>query len=254
MTINVMTFNIRCDNSIDGKNSFSGRRRLVKKMLLRETPDIIGFQEVLPHVKKWLTKKLHDYEFIGIGRNADFSGEAVPIAYKKEKFELLSYRQFWLSDTPSVPGSRFENSDQSKYPRICVIATFFHKPDGKVFTFANTHLDHKGNRAKADASTLIVSELAKDGLPFILTGDFNARPNDEPIKLILENPSIVDITKSLGKNYATFHNYGKVIKDYKIDYIFSNFGSTASNLKVHTDEKRGIYLSDHYPISVSIDL
>lgn len=254
MTINVMTFNIRCDVPIDGKNSFFGRRRLVKKMLLSEKPDIIGFQEVLPHVKKWLTKKLRDYEFIGIGRNSDFSGEAVPIAYKKDKFELLSYRQLWLSDTPSVPGSRFENSDQSKYPRICVIATFFHKPDGKVFTFANTHLDHTGKMAKTNGAKLIVSELSKDSLPFILTGDFNARPGDKPVRLILEDTSIKDLTESLGESFATFHNYGKVTSNCKIDYIFSNFGGTVSNLKVHTDEKRGIYLSDHYPVSVDINL
>ena len=251
MKINVMTFNIRCDVPIDGKNVFSKRRRLIKKMIKREAPDVIGFQEVQPHIFGWLTKTFPEYAFLGVGRNADFSGEAVPVAYRKDKFTALSFRQFWLSDTPEVPGSRY-TKDQSACPRVCVIATLAVTENGKTFCFANTHLDHKGECAKEDGAKLIASELSKCSLPFILTGDFNAKPDEQPIRVILENKSIKDATASLGQSFATYHEYGKINNNFKIDYIFTNDNAKVSELKVHTDEKRGVFLSDHYPVSVNI--
>ena len=51
----VVTFNIRCDYGQDGLNEFANRKELILRKINQEKPDIIGFQEVLPHVAKWLT-------------------------------------------------------------------------------------------------------------------------------------------------------------------------------------------------------
>ena len=50
----VVTFNIRCDYGQDGLNEFANRKKLILRKINQEKPDIIGFQEVLPHVAKWL--------------------------------------------------------------------------------------------------------------------------------------------------------------------------------------------------------
>ena len=45
----------------------------------------------------------------------------------------------------------------------------------------NTHLDHKGTQAQSEGLSLIVERIGamnKEGLPVILTGDFNIRPNN----------------------------------------------------------------------------
>ena len=91
------TFNIRCDYDQDGKNSFRYRRELILKKIAAERPDAIGFQEVLPHVQRWLRENLSGYTVIGCGRDADFGGEAMTIAVRNETAELLGLSIFWLS-------------------------------------------------------------------------------------------------------------------------------------------------------------
>lgn len=91
MLVNAMTFNIRYDTLDDGANCFEGRKVFIKEFLDREKPDVIGFQEVLPHVREWLCNNLPDYTVLGMGRNPDYSGESVSIAYRKDKFDLVKF-------------------------------------------------------------------------------------------------------------------------------------------------------------------
>ena len=51
-----VTFNIRLDCKWDGENNFEFRQPLILKVLQEESPDIVCFQEVLPHVQTWLRK------------------------------------------------------------------------------------------------------------------------------------------------------------------------------------------------------
>lgn len=63
MELKIVTFNIRCDYGQDGPNQFCYRSGLVKRKIEAEQPDIICFQEVLPHVVQWLKENLTE----GIG-------------------------------------------------------------------------------------------------------------------------------------------------------------------------------------------
>lgn len=255
MQVKVMTFNIRYDTPSDGANCFNGRKDFIKEFIERESPDVIGFQEVVPHVRKWLCDNLENYIVLGMGRGAKYDGESVSIAYRKDKYDLCRFDQFWLSDTPDVPGSRY-NLDQSSCPRISVQATLISRKEGKIFTFANTHLDHCGEYARVCGASLVLSRLLADGgkIPFLLTGDFNETPDGGAIKEISAIKSVNELTKGIKKSFATYHGYGKITKDYKIDYIFSNGRAVKDSLTVHTDKKDDIFLSDHYPISVVAEL
>ena len=250
MQVQVMTFNIRYDTKDDGINCFDGRKALVKAFLDREKPDVIGFQEVLPHVRAWLCENLPDYTVLGMGRNADYSGESVSIAFRKDKFDLVEFHQFWLSDTPDVPGSRYL-LDQSACPRISVQASLVSRTEGKVFTFANTHLDHVGKYAQVCGASLLMNKLLSgQKYPFVLTGDFNATPKQEAIRAIKAIKGVRDLTA--GVKGTTYHGYGK-LDNAKIDYIFSNRPAVKDSLTVHKDCENGIWISDHYPISVTVD-
>ena len=68
-----VTFNIRCDFGQDGANNFIYRRPLILEKIRQEKPDIIGFQEVLPHVAAWLKENLTEYYIAGCGRERTFS-------------------------------------------------------------------------------------------------------------------------------------------------------------------------------------
>ena len=72
-----VTFNIRCDYDQDGENSFRFRKPLILEKIAKEQPDILCFQEVLPHVAAWLKESLTDYYVVGCGRGESLDGEQV---------------------------------------------------------------------------------------------------------------------------------------------------------------------------------
>lgn len=90
----IVTFNIRCDFGQDGENNFEYRKPLILRRIAEEKPDVIGFQEVLPHVQKWLRESLPGYTVVGCGRTADFGDEAMTIAVRNETCELLGLEVF----------------------------------------------------------------------------------------------------------------------------------------------------------------
>ena len=70
----LVTFNIRCDFGQDGENNFEYRKDLILKKIAQEKPDMICFQEVLPHIAKWLKENLTEYYVIGCGRSPEPTG------------------------------------------------------------------------------------------------------------------------------------------------------------------------------------
>ncbi len=255
MKIKVMTFNIRLDNPMDGEYRFDNRKKGIKEFLDREKPDIIGFQEILPHVRVWLSDNLSDYVVVGVGRGKNFDDESTSIAYKRDKFDLLKLEHFMLSDTPDVPGSCF-HLDQSSCPRICTFATLVDRESAKVFNVVNTHLDHIGRYAKVCGASMIISKVlsGKETLPFVITGDMNGKPNDPEILVFKKAPGVNDLTEGIPDDSATFHNYGKITSNCKIDYIFSSGNAVSGTLKMHDDKVNGVFLSDHYPVSVVAEI
>ena len=103
---------------------------------------------------------------------------------------------------------------------------------------------------------MIVSKVlsGKEPLPFFITGDMNGRPNDPEILVFKKAPGVNDLTDGIPDDGFTFHNYGKVTGDYKIDYIFSSGKLVEGTLKLHDDKVNGVYLSDHYPVSVVAEI
>ncbi len=270
----VVSFNIRTLWQGDGINSYMHRLGLIYEKISREAPDIIGFQEMQAHHVDTLTKLFPEYSFFGNGRNEGYEGEGLYIAVKRQMFDIVASRLFWLSPTPNVPASRFP--EQSIYPRICVSVTLHHKPTGKRVSVYNVHLDHLGLGhteppssselpenvkvgesigARADGIAVALSEMRADyektGIPMILMGDFNSKPFENVIELCREFP-LTDVSENLD---VTFHAFGKTEKYMKIDYIFlsEELAELASPAVLWDDEKNGIYLSDHYPIATEID-
>ena len=176
-----VTFNLRVDRPQDGENSFVYRQPLIVRAIGREKPDVICFQEVEPHMSAWLKKSFPDYYLVGCGRGKALDGEQMTVAFRKADYQLLEMRTFWLSETPSVPGSRYPG--QSSCPRTCTDAALLEETTGRVFRVLNTHLDHVGKEARARGLSQILrhAEQAElfPGAPLILAGDFNAEPDSE---------------------------------------------------------------------------
>lgn len=249
MKLKVMSFNLRVRAKGDGINIFDNRRDRILETIKTEDPDLIGFQEATDVMKVWLNEVLCDtYVILGCGRGPEYRGETPCLAYKRELFELVSFNTFWLSDTPDVPGSRFEELDQSPFPRVTFEAKLSPVDYEGCISFVNTHLDHKGELARVAAMKMI-SERIGEG-KFILTGDMNAFPDSECIALMKSVPGVCEVTENIP---TTFHKYGEITYDYKIDYIFTN-ATPISSYAIEDSSVDGVYISDHYPVVAEIEI
>lgn len=255
MKIKVFTFNLRTNAAVDGINMFPNRKGRILDTIRTYAPELIGFQEANNEMREWLRAELSDYVVVGCGRNADYRGESVVLAYKKDAFEALWSECFWLSATPSVPGSTF-GLDQSSCPRITTVACLKHRNADAPFVFCNTHLDHKGKTARLLGAVQLMQYLSEKPYKFVLTGDFNALPDTPEIQAITSLPGldVTDATRELG---GTFHAFGKYddAKKPKIDYIFTNMPCDVADSFIIPDEGiDGIYISDHHPVCAEVEI
>lgn len=254
--IKVMTFNIRVEAKIDGINYLDNRRDRILDTIAQEQPDLIGFQEVSDRSRAWLRDSLTDYVVVGCGRYKDYNGEGAPLAFRKDRFEMVNMETFWLSCTPKIPESRYEGSDQSGCPRIATAVVLKPCESDELLLFLNTHTDHLGATSRILASAQLLEYASQKGLNTVITGDFNAQPDSAEIKMMTENKAfcLTDATAGLGGTYHGFGNLTDEAEDpkkrtVKIDYVFTNLPTNADESYAVEDVPiDGVYISDHRPV------
>jgi endonuclease/exonuclease/phosphatase family metal-dependent hydrolase len=258
--IKIMTYNLRYENIIDGENNWPDRRDFLLSQINYYEPEIFGTQEGIANQLKYLDDNLENYKYIGIGRDEDTgngTGEFAAIFYNIKKFKILESGTFWLSENPSKPGKGWDAAQN----RICTYGLFQGIKDGKKFWLFNTHFDHRGDIARAESAKLILKQIKsinKKNYPFVLSGDLNLTPDQEPVKLLakeLNDSRSICVTKPFGPE-ETFTNFQVCVKPEKrIDYIFtSKENITVKKYAVLTDVQNVRYASDHYPVLINIVL
>lgn len=248
--IRFVTFNIRCDYQQDGNNNFCYRKDMIRKKLEEEKPDIVCFQEVLPHVASWLKQELKDYYVLGCGRSSDLQDEQMAVAYRFERFDLIFWETFWLSAS-GRPGSRYRK--QSICPRTAAEVVLYDREEKEIYRVFNTHLDHVSGEARKRGLGKILDRIEHlktfPEAGVILAGDFNTEPDSSELAELWERGEMTDAAKGLG---GTFHDYGRLPHPEKIDYVCFASPLKSAGAEYWQDCKDGVYLSDHYPISVEI--
>ena len=248
-TFKVVSFNLRCVWIGDGINSFIFRAGMIYDKIMREMPDVIAFQEMLSDHLELLKRMLPEYVFCGQFRSKNYTGEGLFTAIRKDAWDVIAHETFWISPTPYVAGSRFEG--QSDCPRICVVTQIRHGKTGEMLRLYNIHLDHISDAARIRGIRCVFEKMEEFQkrlpLPSLVLGDYNAQPDSETIRFCndCKAPVMFDVTKEIP---VTFHAYGK--QSMKIDYIYvtEELKRAFCASDIWTDEKEGIYLSDHYPV------
>ena len=248
--LDVMTYNIRYASPNDGPNLWKNRKEDMIETLLNINPDLLGLQEVLHTQLLELTNGMSEYSYIGVGReDGKTKGEYSPILYRKDTFEVLDSGTFWLSETPSQISVGWD----AALERICSYALFLHRQSGKEFWMFNTHFDHVGELARANAARLIlekINALNTSSLPVVVTGDFNLEPYEEPIQIM--QSSLEDIQKALAysePNYGTYNGFDtRSSGERRIDYIFQKGFKLREANHLWLKTKNGYWLSDHHPV------
>lgn len=253
----MMTFNIRLNNPSDGKNAWTERQHDVIHLLTYYHPDVFGVQEALPEQMLGLQQGLKGYDHIGVGReDGKNKGEFSAVFYNKNVLKLLKSGNFWLSETPEIPGKGWDAACE----RICTYALFQDLKTKKMFWTFNTHLDHVGKIARDKGSKLIVSKIAelnRSHLPVVLMGDFNGTESSDPYKNVIG--SFVDsFYTSSSPHYGplgTFTDFKtEEVPQNRIDYIFTKGFSIQSHRHINDRRENLLYYSDHFPVLVSMEI
>ncbi len=256
--LKLMTYNLRYDNPGDGENAWPARKENLLSQVLFYGPDVLGTQEGLEHQVEWLNEKMTDYKVVGEGR-ADVKekgkGEFSAIFYNATMFKALKNGTFWLSETPDKPSRGWDAS----LNRICTYVLLQDRSTGTGFWVFNTHFDHRGRTARKGSAKLIlqkIGEFNKDGLPVFLMGDFNATPEDEPVKLIVkelcDSRNMCDLPP-FGPE-GTYNGFD-VCKnpEKRIDYIFVSRQKVAvKKYAVLAEVKDLKFPSDHLPVYIEV--
>ncbi|MBW8349396.1 endonuclease/exonuclease/phosphatase family protein [Bacillus sp. IITD106] len=257
MNLRIMTYNVRndCDPP---PNSWEERKGLIRDLIVRESPDIIGTQECKFNQVKDLDHLLEDYDWIGLGREGGSKSEFMTIFYKKSRFDVLEYNHFWLSDTPNVIASSTWGNDCT---RMATWVHFLDKETNQSFYHLNTHLDHISEEARVKGAGLIVeqAEAFDSSIPLFITGDFNTVAKTDTHQVFLTKGSFIDTwdsaSKRINEELGSFNNFDDATGgEGRIDWILYRGDVKAGVLKIVNDQVDGRFPSDHFPIVVDFEV
>lgn len=249
----VMSFNVRQSHTRekDPADSWDNRKEACIEMIQERRPDIIGLQEA-QFKGQWSFFRdnlASNYGSFGIGRdNGVDKGETSGFLYKRSVLTLLDSGTFWVSETPDIPSTSFDE----KYNRSLTWGLFKVNKSGKRFFYFNTHLGLTWRSQKEGIDMIIgkMIEINPNGLPMIFSGDLNTDISStafDPLKRVMLNArDAAQVTDDV----PTYNAWGDKDKERIIDFIWLTPGIKC--LEYHTDTAPyggHSLISDHYPIS-----
>ena len=249
-----MSFNIRNGSqwaiNEDGPNAWPNRRQAVVDMILKELPDAIGMQEVLPEQMDYLDSALAgQYSSFGIGRDDGHrEGEIMSIYYRRDRLELVDQHTYWLSERPDTVNFGWDAACR----RTVTVGVFHDKETDSNFVYMNTHLDHMGPAARRN-SILLLCTLAEDYQGrCVLGGDMNSSLQDSIFIPLGEHKflSARDVADS-SDNADTYNAFGKAASA-QIDHFFVRGWSAVKAFRTLTADYGVPYISDHYPVLTTL--
>ena len=280
--VRVCTYNIGwAAGSPSHPGCWASRRADVAALVCSNSPDVVAFQEVGPAQAGYLRGKMPEYGFAGEYRNEDrTSGQGNLVAWRRDRFDLVETRTFWLSETPDVPGSK---SWGSGWRRTCTLAALREKRTGVRICVASVHLDCASPLAKEEGMRLVLRRLPEfsAGAPVILAGDFNSNET-EPAPMLAAKEMTYALYASetppsgpWGTTCAGFRRKSpptsfadaqrvplseRCTKDgtrrygERIDYIFVSKGVRVLDYATYDDLRPGLdlYPSDHFPVVATL--
>lgn len=263
-TITLASYNILADRSGAG---WSQRSATVNRYLANAVLDIVALQEVTERQMGDIARSNPQFSYVVGERSDGMRGdqgwyEYNPILFRADRFTLVDAASFWVSDTPTKPGSILPGT--KRHGRIFTWARLRDTRSGVVIFIGNVHLH--GLRGD-DEIKIVMARLSALGHrgPAALLGDFNAVPGSAAVRWITAaSRSFTDAAIGstdepkgtvIGPDGFTIASAGKEAKltpvagADRIDYILT-CGLPATSIYQVTDNliRDGVHASDHKPI------
>ncbi|AJT61877.3 hypothetical protein T261_0185 [Streptomyces lydicus] len=276
--LRVMTFNLRYASDTR-PNSWAERRPVMRSLLRREAPHVLGTQEGLYGQLRDIAQDLGPhYDWVGTGRGGGSRDEFAAVFYDARRLAPVEYDHFWLSDTPYLIGSatwgntvirmvtwvRFRDVRAADEPGASGASGASGKPGTSggsgEFYVVNTHLDHANQYSRERSATLIRERLGAldPSLPRIVTGDFNVAAHKNPVYDAMLGDGVLvdswDTAEERSAQYGTFHGYRPLVPDGdRIDWILTSAGVRTRRATINTFSEHGQFPSDHLPVQAWVE-
>lgn len=256
LTLHVMTCNVQVAGN-PPPHSWAERRPLMRELLTRENPDIIGTQEGRYDQVKDIAADLPTHDWIGLGRDGGSRGEFMAIYYRRDRFEPLAFDHFWLSDTPEVIGS---STWGNTCRRMVTWGRFRDRPTGREFEIWNTHFDHEIDSAREKSAAHVRQRLAttEPARPLLLLGDFNcAAGASTPYTELTTGAGFTDTWTAAAQRrnagFNTFHGHRPPVRDgVRIDWILARHPVEVSEAGIVDNASNDLAPSDHFPVTATV--
>jgi len=254
----VMTYNLRYA-SPNPPNAWPQRRPLVREVIQKAAPDVLGTQEGLYGQLKDIASDLPEFDWIGLGREGGSKGEFMAVFFRKARLEPLTYDHFWLSDTPDVIGSAtWGNSNR----RMVTWIKFRDRVTSGEFFLFNTHFDHQIQPAREKSAELVRQRITalNTKLPVLLIGDFNAAAQTNKAYQILTSGQFLSdawlsARERVGEGVGTFNDFKAVQPNGpRIDWILTRGEAQVERAEILTFSQNGQFPSDHFPVVARLRL
>lgn len=236
--IKVMSYNIHIGNPPSKETSYRDLEAIAQVINIQK-PDLVALSEVDKFTKRSGTTVDQAKEL----------GRLTGMYYyftKAMDYQGGEYGDAVLSRFPILESKRYvlPVTDSSFEPRS--LALIMVEKNGKQFYFGSTHLDHTAADAnrnlQANEVVKIVKSLTK---PVVLAGDWNAKPDSEPISILTKV-----LTPTCTSNCA--YTFPQINPNRTLDYIM--FSPTdkfnIKNLRIVNET----YASDHLPLVAELEL
>jgi endonuclease/exonuclease/phosphatase family metal-dependent hydrolase len=241
--VKVMTYNIYGARASSGAPADLSA---IAKVINDEKPDLVALQEVDVFTRRTGVTVHQARELAALTGMEWFFAKAIDQTGGEygdavlSRLPVKSSESFTLPVTPQLSG---------EFRSVAMIKI---NKDGKDFYFASTHFDHL---AQEDNRILQAQELkkivAKLGLPLIIAGDLNARPESQTMTIMREYLNV----GCLQQCPMTFPSDKP---DRTIDYILSapsgKFTVSYYNALTGYVPENKTYASDHRPVVATIKL
>jgi len=274
MSFAIASYNVRAAMGCDPMpHRWFERAPRIVETIEHEGYDIVGIQEAERFWCKRLMALMPGWRYIYYGREANGEGESASIIWNDARFELVDQGNFWLSETPDVPGSRSWNSG---CPRTCTWGRFKDRKTGKEFLLFNTHLDCSSLAARTNGMRVLLEHLValrkQTGLPAFFMGDLNISYAykrmrvDENHPLVMaskvltamwdksETPHQGSFSSWLGINVPFDLEHPYADPDGRIDHLYVSDGVRVISSRTCDFFPQGLPTSDHRSISCDVEL
>ena len=255
MSSNVRYYSARSkkDDPDVGDRDWEVRKTGYFEMVNTMKPTVLGLQEAEMNQVSDIIANCKGYAYKGVGRkDGRQNGESTSILYRVDEIQVEEWGTVWLSDTPTVVASHFAEMTDNQC-RTATWAILTVKESGRRFFYLNTHTSlFEDSQPKEIACILnTVSEHCPDGLPVVLSADWNLEENDPIMAPVLKDYSSARQTAPLTDNIETFHWWGSqstISKHQHLDHIFYRGFEGCSRFRTLNMKWKNLWISDHHPV------